>query len=445
MLKMNELLKLEDCGKSYYYDFLTGLPNRNYLYQIFNQIESLNIFQENIGLALIYVDFDNFKYINDTFGHRYGDKFLKMVGKILKEISDDNGMIFRLSGDEFITIIFYPLNEIKKVSELAERILDRFRNYIKIDIYEVLSTVSIGISLYPEHSSNLDELLKYADIALYESKMSGKDTYIYFNDYFERKIKRKSEIFMNLKKAVKSNEIYLEFQPQLDIKENKIVGVEVLLRWKSRELGTVSPQEFIPIAEETKLIIDLGKWVIDRAFRICKKWCEKGYLLDTSINISAIQLHEDNFHLYIKDMLKKYDINPSLIKFEVTESQIMQSKKENIKRLNRIKELGIEIILDDFGTGYSSLNYLTFLPVDEIKIDKSFIDLMLKNYKVYSIVDAIAYLSKKLGYKVTAEGVENKLQFDLLKKMFCDKIQGYYVSKPLSEEELEKFIKNHLK
>ncbi|TYP56138.1 putative bifunctional diguanylate cyclase/phosphodiesterase [Thermosediminibacter litoriperuensis] len=442
---IDELMNLEnnDINKMFYYDFLTGFPNRNYLEHFFN-VYKVSEMQKTVGIALLYIDFDNFKFINNNFGHTYGDKFLTVAGKILKGLVSESGAVFRTGGDEFVVTVLFPAREINKVEVIAKSILNRFRKYLKLDHYEFLSTVSIGIALCPNHATSLTELMKFADIALFSSKNHGKNTFTYYNEEMGEANKRKFGIFLNMKKALQKNELYLEFQPQLDIKQNKIVGIEALARWKSSELGDISPAEFISVAEETGFIIDLGKWVIENSLAAYKRLSHKnGFLLDLGINVSAAQLHGGYFYQFIIDMLKKYNIKPENIKFEITESQIMQAKEENIKKINRIRELGIKISLDDFGVGYSSMNYLTFLPIDEIKIDSSFIAPITEDNKMRVLVDSIIYLSHRLGYTVTAEGVENKEQLELLKEMSCDRIQGHLLSKSLGYDELETFLKKH--
>lgn len=282
----------------------------------------------------------------------------------------------------------------------------------------------------------MDELLKFADMALYESKSEGSNTYNFYNAELDSSMRRKAEIIFNLKKAIENNEIYLEYQPQFNIKQNKITGVEALMRWKNKKLGYIPPSDFIPVAEETGYIIELGKWLIENAFNMCCKLNKNGNPLAMSLNISSIQLEDRNLLDFIRHNLKKYEIPPSLIKFEVTESQVIVPNKRNIKILNEIASLGIGIIIDDFGTGYSSISYIARFPIEEIKIDKLFIHMLEKNKKIEAVIDIIIKMSKCLGISVTAEGIETKSQFEKLKEMSCDTIQGFYIGKPMAADDI---------
>lgn len=443
MMKFEELFDFAIHNKSIYYDHITGLPNRNCLYKLFRKLQLNNKKYGITNFALMLIEFENLKYINGIYtGHRFIDEFSKLSAEILKGCINDKGIMFKFDGESFIIIVPYDEVQEEKASALAESIIKKFKNYVKVNFYEVSSTVYIGIALYPKHSVELDKLLELADIALYEARSCGKNTYKYYDKVFYKNFQRKSRIISNLKKAIDNNELYLEYQPQLDIRSGQIVGVEALTRWKNYELGSVPPSEFIAVAEETGFIIELGRWLIKNSFNRCSQWCKKGYPLITSINISAAQLQDSCLLNFIEDMLKEYDVLPSMIKFEITETQIVELTVKNADIIEKIKRLGIGIVLDDFGVAYSSLNYITLFPIEEIKIDKSFIDMIGKNDKVLIIIDTVKYLAGKLGVKVTAEGVETEEQFRMLKGLSCDKIQGYYISRPLPAKGIEDLIKH---
>lgn len=446
MIKLEGLFDFNTHNESVYYDHITGLPNRNCLYKFFRKFK-LNKKRHGVtNFALMFIEFESLRYINGIYtGHRFIDEFSKLSAEILKECVNNNGIMFKFDGESFVIIVPYDEGQVKKVSVLAENIIKKFKNYVKINFYEVSSTVNIGIALYPKHSIELDKLLEFADIALYEARLCGKNTYMYYDKAFNESFQRKAKIISNLKKAIDNDELYLEYQPQLDIRNGQIVGVEALARWRNSELGNVPPSEFIAVAEETGFIIEIGRWVIKNSFHMCSQWYKKGYPLVTSINISAVQLQDSCLLSFVEDTLKEYDTPPSMVKFEITETQIMEVTAKNAVVLERIKELGIGLVLDDFGVAYSSLNYITLFPIEEIKIDKSFIDMIGNNDKICIVIDTITYLAGKLGLKVTAEGVETEEQFRILKDLSCDKIQGYYVSKPLSAKEIEEIIRQAVK
>ncbi|MBA1334453.1 MAG: diguanylate cyclase/phosphodiesterase (GGDEF & EAL domains) with PAS/PAC sensor(s) [Firmicutes bacterium] len=442
MLRIDGIFNLNNYDKSAYCDSITGLPDRSYLYRAFRQISSDNrLAEHNISVAFMLIEFDKYKYINDVFvGHRYVEEFSRLSFGLLKECVGGLGLVFSFTGNEFIIIAPHAYGDERPVAVLAESIIDRMRNYAKISSYEISSTANIGISLFPKHSGDIDELLEFADMALYEAKTGGENTYSFYSHELGLYMRKKADVFLSLKKAIDNNELYLEYQPQFDLKCSSITGIEALMRWKSRKLGNVPPSDFIPIAEETGYIMELGRWLIGNAFDMCCRCCKRGLSLTVSLNISPIQLQDKNLLDLIRFNLKKHGIPPSFIKFEITESQAIISNKKNIGMLNEIADLGIGIIIDDFGTGYSSLNYIAQFPIEGVKIDRSFISMLEKNSKMEAVIDAIIHLSRILGISVTAEGVETREQFEKLKRMSCDKVQGFYIGRPMTAEGLEKII-----
>lgn len=419
-----------------FFDQLTGLPNKASFREELDKIT-----KAYRGAALIYIDLDNFKYINDTMGHSYGDSVLVKTGRKIAKIIDDKGCVFRLGGDEFSVIVFDIENR-RDIEAVAEDILEGFREPIEIGEVSINVSPSIGISIYPQDSLNSEELIVNSDIAMYKSKEAGRGTYTFFGEYMRQSIERRIAIEKHLSAAIEKDELYLLYQPQFDIRTGKIDGFEALIRWESPVLGNISPLTFIKIAEESRLIIPLGEWVIKRACRFVKNLELSGFTgYRMSINISSIQLMQHNFEERVMDILGEVDLSPELLEFEITESILMESFEYINRKLDILKSKGIRIALDDFGTGYSSLNYLRLLKVNTLKIDKSFIDDILENDESKSLTSAIIDIGHKVGLQVVAEGVENEGQLKFLAQNNCDKIQGYFFSKPVFEEDIINMIK----
>ncbi|TAH64443.1 MAG: EAL domain-containing protein [Anaerolineaceae bacterium] len=436
MVHINEKIRLSDDKLKYlaYHDALTGLPNKLSLYEYMDSIDSTSA----NGKALFFIDIDNFKFVNDTLGHNYGDKLLIQFSDKINRIIKDDGTLYRLNGDEFI-ILFEQADDIGRVENFAKKLLDDFSgkdNDINVDIR---ISFSIGIAIAPIHGDNLEELIKYADIAMYNAKKQGKNRYVVYNEALKEIFMERITIEKYLSKALDNEEFELYFQPQLDIKNNKIAGLEALLRWNSPDLGHVSPKNIIDVAEETHFIIPLGKWILNKACEFLKTIKEKGYEgLKMSINISILQLLQDNFIEQLLNTLNKYDLYPEDIELEITETILVESFDEVSEKLHLLREKNINIALDDFGKGYSSLSYLKQLPIKTMKIDKSFIDDILKeDDKFLSYVIA---LGKELGMCVVAEGVEDEKQLTYLKEHNCDIIQGYLFSRPKPGEYILEFL-----
>lgn len=419
-------LKLEYINS---YDELTGLNNRkNFKAIIENQLKD-HILLESRG-ALVIIDIDNFKFINDSYGHNCGDKFLMRFAEDLKKHFDFNELLCRFGGDEFIIFIpyIYNYNDIKK---LVMKVTDILKSPYNINNNEIFASASIGVAVFPDDGEEFEVLLKNADAAMYLAKSNGKNKWEMFNSNISREINRIYSIQRGLRTALDNDEMFMVFQPKVRLMDNEIDGFEALLRWNSSEIGLVSPSEFIPIAESTRLIIPIGKFVLREVFIKIKYLISQGYDdFKIAVNLSEIQLREGDLLEYFKLLIEEFEVSPKYIEFEITESMIMKSVDRNIDYLMKIKNLGSSIALDDFGTGYSSLNHLTKLPIDVLKIDRSFVIDMIENDKSRYIVEKIIQLSHKLGITVVAEGVEEKEQVDYLKKMECDTVQGYYYSKP---------------
>lgn len=419
-----------------YTDNLTGLPNRAFM---FKELKRLMKENPNSYLGIIYFDMDNFKRINDTYGHPLGDELLYQFSKRLKKnISCDN-IFVRLGGDEFILVV--PDNRSKEkinlcIKKLMESVAEPFECTGKL----INITVSIGIGVYPENGTRISELIQCADMAMYAAKENGKNTYRFFDSKMKNKLQKEVNIEQALRKALLNNEFMLLFQPQVNMSK-QIRGFEALVRWNSKDIGNVSPLDFITIAEENGMIIEIGKWILKTSCEFIKIVNEK-YKCDfiVSVNISPIELKDSNFFNTLTNIIDSTKIKPKWLEIEITENVMIDSLEEVLIKLKQIKELKIKISLDDFGTGFSSLSYLGKLPADTLKIDKGFIKDISSNMHNQKMVESIIAMSHKLGINVIAEGIEEETQFEILKKMNCDNIQGYYIKKPSSLKDISDFI-----
>ncbi|MBU3126824.1 sensor domain-containing protein [Clostridium tagluense] len=430
-------------NKLKYYDILTDIPNRKLF---INTLESeiIKAKDKEAKHAVLFIDLDNFKEINDTLGHDYGDELLKNVAISLKASIREGDLVSRVGGDEFF-ILMRNIEDYSEISCLCEKLLSSLNCEISIVGKQVYTSASIGITVFPDDGHETNILLKNADTAMYSSKYNGKAKYSFFNKNMSDIVVRRVEIEKGLRRALEKNEFEIYYQPQIDIINNKIKGFEALLRWNSTELGKISPSEFIPVAEASGLIIPMGDWIIRTVYIQNNLWKSKGYLYDTiAINLSAVQLQNDKFEENLKRIITETEVNTRFVELEITESILMKDFEKGVKLLTEIRGLGINIALDDFGTGYSSLSYLKQLPINTLKIDKSFIDNIVTNEREKAIVDGIIQLAQKIELDVIAEGVETKEQIKLLQSMGCNQIQGYYFSKPLPSDEIEeKFLKTN--
>ncbi len=421
-----------------YYDSLTELPNRMFFIDKLNELLESTNDNDSEG-AVLFIDLDNFKNINDTMGHNYGDKLLIYFARKLKTWINTEDIICRLGGDEFILI--HPNADEAEVMSYAKSILKLFDQPSEIDGKRIYVTVSIGIALYPKDGTDTNNILKNAEAAMYEAKDLGKNRFELFNWDMYLKLTRKTHIERILRYAIENDELIINYQPQYDAKNNHIFGFEALLRLNSKELGLISPLEFIPIAEEYGHITKIGQWVINESCKQAVKWSQKGYQFKSiGVNISSVDLQQTDFHECIEEIIKNTGVNPEILELEITESVLMESVDSSIATLKQLMNMGISIALDDFGTGYSSLSYLRKIPINTLKIDKSFIDNITSNQKEASIINIIIDMAHSLGLNVVAEGVEKKEQLLVLKERNCDYIQGYYFSKPLPVDEIDKLF-----
>ncbi len=423
-----------------YHDTLTNLPNKLAFLDYVNAVLSSSL--QDITLHAVYfVDLDNFKTVNDTLGHEYGDALLVKTAQILTSIIGANGMLARAGGDEFL-LFKENITSRKSAVDFASQIIDYFKNPLDLEGKVVYVSMSIGIAIYPENGLASNILIKNSDIAMYKSKDTGKNKFTLFNSNMEEELHRNTLIIETLRSAIENQEIYILYQPLFELSSNNIIGFEALMRIKSKRLGFLSPIEFIPIAEESGLINELSSWLIAEACRFNKQLIDLGATpRPVSVNISSIQLNRPGFVTLLSEILRDTQLPPEYLELEITESTLVASIMDAAKLLSNLQSLGVRVSLDDFGTGYSALNYLTKLPINTLKIDKSFIDNICYDTKDSSIAQAIIQLAHSLDIRVVAEGVEHEEQLKLLKKQRCDIIQGYIYSAPLHPNALLELIR----
>ena len=423
-----------------HHDPLTNLPNRLLLKaRLIKSIEKAN--ELKYRLAIFFIDIDNFKLINDTYGHSIGDNIISLVANRLQKNIRKNDTISRIGGDEFIIVIEDVDN--KDIEKLAKKIVSDFKEPIKMEEYLFDTTVSVGISIFPNNGLNAEDLIKHADTAMYSAKNAGRNQYQFYKNEMTSEIFEKIIMKQELTDALKNNEFEVYYQPQIDIKMNKIVGAEALIRWNHKTLGVVFPNDFISHAEETKLIIPIGEFVLKKACTFMKYLNDTKLLEDgiVAVNISNIQIKYSDIQKSIIKELEETKLNPANLEIELTESYIMEDIEESLTILENLKNLGIKLAIDDFGTGYSSLNYLKQFPIDKLKIDKSFANGLPFNKKDVAIAKTILALGNGLEIKTIAEGVEKNEQKEFLQNAGCDEIQGWLYSKALREEDFINFIK----
>lgn len=437
-----------------YYDALTGLPNRATFTE---KLEAAinNAKRTETPIALLFVDLDNFKDINDCYGHQTGDLLLRQVSDRLHQClrntdaitrqqspvtKDDNDLIVRLGGDEF-TILMTGLSQAHQASILAQRIVDKLsQNFILGEVDAVIGA-SVGIALYPVDGETSDQLIKHADIAMYEAKKQGKNKYQFFTGAMNTAVAKRLEVEQDLRKAIEENQFELYYQPRVHIKNNSVHSFEALIRWNHPEKGMISPGVFIPIAEESGLIREIGAWVLDEGVRQTKVWLDQGHTdILVSVNMSPVQLASGDPVRVVKATLDKYKLPSKHFEIEITESLLMQDESKSVSLLQALKSLGITIALDDFGTGYSSLAYLRRFPIDVLKIDRSFIIDLEDDHECQVIVEYIISLAKRLKLLVVVEGVETPEQLEFIQNQQCEYVQGYIFSPPIIAREAEKFL-----
>ncbi|WP_420590748.1 EAL domain-containing protein [Bacterioplanoides sp.] len=423
-----------------YHDSLTNLPNRVLLKERLDQAIK-HADRSGQSFTLMYMDLDNFKNINDSMGHTEGDQLLIDVADNLRSILREKDTIGRLGGDEFV-LLFDDLDHPEQAAHLAEKILEHIQQPIQLSNNVVNVSASIGICMYPQDGSDAGELWRNSDAAMYRAKQLGRNTYNFYTEELTRQASERMQIESDLRHALIRNEFALYYQPQIDTETQQIIGVEALIRWIHPERGLVPPDQFIPVAEETGLILAIGEWVLEQAAWQAKTWLDQGINIGAvAVNIAGPQITKEDLTEKVKSVLKRYDLPPQHLALELTETFIM-TNEQTIRHLQQLSELGIELAIDDFGTGYSSLSYLKKLPIHKLKIDKSFIGDIPVDADDMAICRTIIALSENLGLSVLAEGVETMEQSDYLKQHGCIQAQGYGYSRPLPAPELEAFYYN---
>ncbi len=421
--------------KMAYQDNITGLPNRNEMNRFFDT------YVGNKSFAVLFIDLDQFKVINDTLGHNIGDILLKEVGCRLRKFMKNGQQAYRIGGDEFLFIVENGVQE--QAEKLATEILESIKEVYRIEGNELYITGSIGISINSIKETDRAMLLKTADTAMYTAKNLGKNQYQVYNEQTGSTEIRKMELQKDMQWALDVGQFYVVYQPKWNVQTNSLVGFEALLRWNHPRLGIISPGEFIPIAEETGLIVSLTKWTLEESCRQCKIWHDQGCVNPISVNISIRLFQTDTLIEFVKNVLEKTDLDPELLELEITESMVFLDIDDIIRQLHTVRSLGVKVSMDDFGTGYSSIGLLDRIPIDSLKLDRLFTN-DLETSSKRAIINAILVMAADLNLDVIAEGVESQEQIESLTELGCNIMQGYYYSKPMKVEEIDPWIRSRV-
>lgn len=421
-----------------HYDTLTGLPNRALFGDRLQQ--ALIYAQRNqSSVALLFMDLDRFKQINDTLGHGIGDQLLQMVAQRLLECIREQDTVSRQGGDEFIAVL--PGTDAAGAEMVAEKILASIIQPYTIEGHELRISSSIGISLYPDHAQDADALIKYADVAMYQAKENGRNKYLHFDPSMNATAYERLQLENSLRGAIERNELQLYYQPQVDLIDGRLIGCEALVRWKHPAMGLVSPASFIPIAEETGLIIPISDWILEEALRQARAWRDAGLPeLVMSVNLSALQFRQGNLQAQVDTLLKRYELPAHVLDLELTEGVLMQGVERTLSMLHELTMMGVGLSIDDFGTGYSSLSYLKRFPIQKLKIDQSFVRDVISDSNDATMVRTIILMAHSLKLHVIAEGVETEAQADFLRQAGCERAQGYYFGRPMPAEAFVDFM-----
>ncbi|HET7131723.1 MAG TPA: EAL domain-containing protein, partial [Gammaproteobacteria bacterium] len=447
-----------------YQDGLTGLPNRRLLHEHLEKVLG-RARRKGTEFALLFIDLDNFKLLNDTIGHQAADEVLRQLAAILSNLirSDDvmslyldeyvdtastitaepigDSVLSRLGGDEFI-ILLPDTRDRFAAGTVARRILKHLEQPIRVESHEVFVTASIGIATFPGDGVSTEILIRNADTAMYHAKQQGKAAFQYYSAAMNAASVERLTLESGLRRALESDGLELHFQPQLDVRTGRIVGAEALLRWNHPQRGYISPSTFIPIAEETGLILPIGEWVLEEACRQAVEWQNAGLpTIPVAVNVSGVQFKRQDLCELVRLTLRDTGLAAALLRIEITETVIVSARERAVELLGQLRDLGVSLALDDFGTGYSSLSYLKSFPIDMLKIDRSFVAEMLGDHTTASIIEAIISMTRILGLEVLAEGVEDQAQFAFLKQLGCDAVQGFYVSAAVPGAEFAKLLR----
>ena len=434
------------------FDSLTGLPNRAFFRTRLHQAIELAKHHAR-QLAVLFIDLDHFKRINDTLGHGIGDQVLQTTAERLTHSvrscdavtrplpSDHLHDLARLGGDEF-TVLLADIGKGEEVAAVAARILDNLAEPLCLAGHNLIVTPSIGIAVFPDDGEDMETLLKNADMAMYSAKSTGRNAFLFFSESMNEGALKRLSMENHLRQAIERDELRLHYQPQLNLLTGEICGMEALLRWENAELGSVSPTEFIPLAEDCSLILPIGEWVLRTACQQAKTWLDAGLTLARmAVNVSVLQFVQADFPCLVARVLEETGLEPHCLELEITETALVTNSENTIDTLWQLKALGVKLAVDDFGTGYSSLSRLKDFPIDRLKIDRSFIQKLTSNPCDKAIATAIIAMADSMNLKVIAEGVETEGQLDFLRTKRCDEIQGYFLSRPLPSDQAEDFLR----
>jgi diguanylate cyclase (GGDEF)-like protein/PAS domain S-box-containing protein len=421
------------------HDQLTALPNRN-LFAEHLTVAVAHAARSHEKVAVLFVDLDRFKNVNDTLGHSTGDVLLQRVAERFRACLRDSDVVARLGGDEY-TVLLRPVRDTQDAANCAQKLIDALAEPVEVNGHELFVTCSIGISLYPDDAQDAQALLKNADMAMYRAKEQGKNSYQFFSDEATAHSFEHLMLETSLRRALEREEFVLHYQPIVDLRLQRVTSMETLVRWRHPDLGMVSPAKFVPLAEDTGLIMPIGRWVLEQACRQTRALHELGFGdLHVAVNLSPRQFRQKDLALMVADILDCTGLAPRFLALEVTESSVMEHAEANIRTLHELKSMGIHLSIDDFGTGYSSLSYLKRFPIDALKVDQSFVRDIPGDQEDAAIASAVIALGHSLRLTIVAEGVETAEQLAFMRERGCHKVQGYYFSRPMPVEDLRTYL-----
>ncbi|MGZ5049570.1 MAG: sensor domain-containing protein [Methylobacter sp.] len=444
MLDIADLRQAEDhINRLSQHDPLTGLPNRTLLRDRLCHAILLGN-REHFKTGVMYMDLDHFKYVNDTLGHPVGDELLQEMAERIKAYVRESDTVSRLGGDEFV-VLLPDVGTADDIAGIAEKILAALSRPFSTQLYNITPSASIGICLHPDDGDDFDALLQKADIALYQAKEYGRNRYKFFTEEMNQQVQKRMRLETALREAIQKQEFFLVYQPQIELRSDKIMGVEALIRWNHPELGAVSPTDFIPLAEETGLIIDIGHLVLRMAFRQQKFWQTRGHDLTLAVNISSVQFKLNNIYKTVLNELEDAGVTAEKIDLELTESLLISDQGDAHETIRLFNRRGFKVAIDDFGTGYSNLSYLMNLAVNKLKIDQSFIRKIPGDNDTETIVRAIVNMAHQLGMQCIAEGIETEAQLEFIKRIDCDQGQGFFLGRPMLPEQIDTLLTSEFK